>query len=927
MRILVVDDDESIAGFVKTALTEQRYTVDIATDGQAGWQLAEDLAYDLIVLDVMLPKLDGISFCKRLRSQGSQIPILLLTAKDASSDKVAGLDAGADDYLVKPLDLQELSARIRALLRRGHGNASPLLEYGELRLNPQNCEVVYGSHPLHLTPKEYALLELFLRNNQRVFSRSTILDQLWAFDDEPPGEDTVKTHIKGLRQKLKAVGAADLVETVYGLGYRLNHAYLKPRTATSTTLEKQANQTRAVVAKIWERAKGKILQRIQLLEQVSEALSMGFLSPEKQEEAQQEAHKLAGALGTFGIHRGTEIARQIEGLLEQSLPLNAQELHRLQSLVTALKQTVESADHLTSETSASSEVNVKLKEEPILYQSKLLAIGNDSKFLELLITEGSDWELQVAIATDLDTAKQQFEQIKPNIVLLDLPLTELEGESLTFLTNLENQKSPLPVIALTEFNQLSDRLTVSRLKGWSLLQKPLELSQVFTVVTQILRRTQTTTVNLLVVDDDPLILKILKAVLEPWGMNVFTLRQPDQFWTRLPEVAPDLVILDVQMSDVGGIDLCQTLRNDTRWRWLPVLFLTGETEADKIAQLYEAGADDYISKPIRAPELVARILNRLERQRSLRSHFEVNHGSNISDRRQFIQEANRYLKLAKRFQQPFCLAVLEMIPQSQSNPSSESNLQDLSPKIEPLIRQELSEEDLLTQWSNNRWVVGFYGMTRRESVERLATILEGLREKQLNAANGEPLKIRFNAGVAQYLNDGGTLQSLYHAAETLLAYGLPEIGRVLPVGWQPPSQNSLQTDVLLVHPASTFATSVINALKTRGYHYRWLEDEETALNLLEGATPKLWPTTVIWSGELPDMEILPFLKRWKKNKLVRDIRLILLLPTSTGEIGNLLELVTFDYVMTPCHPNVLMQCLYRSLEFSLTKTIPPPPLT
>ncbi|HEY9662138.1 MAG TPA: response regulator [Allocoleopsis sp.] len=367
MRILVVDDNESITELVKTALTEQRYTVDIATDGQAGWQLTEDVTYDLILLDVMLPKLDGISFCQRLRNQGSQVPVLLLTAKDASSDKVAGLDAGADDYIVKPLDLQELSARIRALLRRGHGAASPVLEWGELRLNPKSCEVVYGSYPLHLTPKEYALLELFLRHNQRVFSRSAILDQLWTFDDEPPGEDTVKTHIKGLRQKLKAVGAADLVETVYGLGYRLNQAYLKPRITGSKSLEKQHEQTRTAIAKIWERAKGKILQRIQILEQVSEALSTGSLSPdspnqENWQEAWQEAHKLAGALGTFGIPTGTHIARQIEDLLEQP-SLNAQQRHNLQSFVYLLRQTVENAHHATSEQSALSEViNPAIKE-------------------------------------------------------------------------------------------------------------------------------------------------------------------------------------------------------------------------------------------------------------------------------------------------------------------------------------------------------------------------------------------------------------------------------------------------------------------------------------------------------------------------------------------------------------------------------------
>ncbi|MBE9129083.1 response regulator transcription factor [Coleofasciculus sp. LEGE 07092] len=169
----------------------------------------------------MLPKLDGISLCQRLRRSGKMTPVLMLTAKDTSSDKVMGLDAGADDYVVKPFDLPELTARIRALLRRGSSTIPPILEWERLSLNPSSCEVTYAGQPLHLTPKEYALLELFLRNSNRVLSRSIILDRLWSFDD-PPGEDAVKVHIKDLRKKLRIAGAPpDLIQTVYGLGYRL----------------------------------------------------------------------------------------------------------------------------------------------------------------------------------------------------------------------------------------------------------------------------------------------------------------------------------------------------------------------------------------------------------------------------------------------------------------------------------------------------------------------------------------------------------------------------------------------------------------------------------------------------------------------------------------------------------------------------------
>ncbi len=224
MRILIVEDDERITDAVAEDLTDQHHVVEIAHDGQTGWELIEAFSFDLILLDLMLPKLDGISLCRRLRSQGHSTPVLMLTARDTISDKVLGLDAGADDYLVKPFDLEELSARIRALLRRGSSTLPPVLEWGELRLDPSTCEVFYQQQPLPLSPKEYSLLEFFLRNGRRVFSRAQILEHLWPFE-RLPEEATVKAHVRSLRRKLESVGApADVIETVYGLGYRLKQS-------------------------------------------------------------------------------------------------------------------------------------------------------------------------------------------------------------------------------------------------------------------------------------------------------------------------------------------------------------------------------------------------------------------------------------------------------------------------------------------------------------------------------------------------------------------------------------------------------------------------------------------------------------------------------------------------------------------------------
>jgi DNA-binding response OmpR family regulator len=221
MRILFVEDDLRLAETLAEALTDQRYVVDIVTDGEAAWNQAKLLDYDLMVLDVMLPELDGVTLCQRLRAHGYTMPVLFLTACDTIAEKITGLDAGADDYLVKPVDLQELFARIRALLRRGNCCVRPILEWGSIRLDPSTYEVYCGDKLLHLTPKEYGLLELLMRNGRRVLSRSVIMEHVWSLE-APPEEYTIKVHIRSLRQKLRTAGAReDLIETVHGMGYRL----------------------------------------------------------------------------------------------------------------------------------------------------------------------------------------------------------------------------------------------------------------------------------------------------------------------------------------------------------------------------------------------------------------------------------------------------------------------------------------------------------------------------------------------------------------------------------------------------------------------------------------------------------------------------------------------------------------------------------
>ncbi|WP_375469799.1 response regulator transcription factor [uncultured Nostoc sp.] len=221
MRILIVEDDDRIAKPLAEFLRRQYHIVDITTDGLEAWEWSQSTLYELILLDLMLPKLDGITLCQRLRTASSNVLILMLTARDTTGDKIIGLDAGADDYLVKPFDLKELAARIRALARRTPEMRPQILTHGDLQLDPATQQVTYAGNIILLTPKEYMILEYFLINPNQVITRSIIIDQLWEFD-KSSGEGSIKTHITNLRNKLRACGSSEeLIENIYGIGYRL----------------------------------------------------------------------------------------------------------------------------------------------------------------------------------------------------------------------------------------------------------------------------------------------------------------------------------------------------------------------------------------------------------------------------------------------------------------------------------------------------------------------------------------------------------------------------------------------------------------------------------------------------------------------------------------------------------------------------------
>jgi DNA-binding response OmpR family regulator/HPt (histidine-containing phosphotransfer) domain-containing protein len=661
VRILVVEDDALIAETLRSTLDRHNYAIEIVNDGRVALNFIEAFSYDLVLLDVILPNLDGISLCQYLRSHGYLMPILLLTSQDSKHDRAIGLDAGADDYVTKPFDPEELSARIRALLRRGTDKTQPILTWEDLTLDPRNCEVTYQHQLLSLTPKEYALLELFLRDNRRLFSCGAILEHLWTYEDAP-SEEAVRTHIKGLRHKLKSVGAPhNLVETVYGIGYRLKPfdplPPQAPNLATTTVAVNFSNSvndgignldlgllpsevkgvsigvesvevdrsspavanhppidlmTKSVdpfqfLNEIWNRHYDETIDRVRRIERVITDLQERSIDNERRLQAWNAAHTLAGGLGTFGLTIGSQAAKQIERLLDDRSELTAAQIPELQGKVAELWREIESKNQVSGveaiaiDRSISAQIAIVTRDLDLVTSLQELAVG---KF---------------EIVEQSELTPIRFDRT-PTSIVLDLDCFPLTREGSIALSELERDFPGVPVLVLSQNPEsldrdpiLSQRIEVARRGGRMFLAKPISAARILLEIDRVRQQSQVDRSSILIVDDDRLLLDGIVAILSPSGMNITTLSEPSRFWETLETCVPDLLILDLDMPEYNGIELCRAVRTDPQWANLPIMFLTAHTAELAIDRVFAAGADDFIPKPAAAAALVTRIINRLER--------------------------------------------------------------------------------------------------------------------------------------------------------------------------------------------------------------------------------------------------------------------------------------------------------------------------
>ncbi|HLM85412.1 MAG TPA: response regulator [Solirubrobacteraceae bacterium] len=508
---------------------------------------------------------------------------------------------------------------------------------------------------------------------------------------------------------------------------------------------------------IWQKHRAGALARVDLIERAVTALTAGELDEQRRVDARSAAHSLIGSVGTFGFIGACEAARELELELADPAPARA---HAMSMLIAAMRR------ELASEVLV---LRGAQPIEPVSDRLRVLVVDDDLELCERIAAEARSREMLCDVAASPQDARVLCAAHAPAIVLLDLTFPP-DGmtDAYALLSELGAATPPIPVLVLTGTGVFTDRVEAARRGSRAFLPKSMAPAQVLDAVEQFRARDRLQATRVLVVDDDPAVLDAMRALLAGHDLEVSTLADPFRFWETLQEVAPELLILDVDMPGINGPELCRTVRNDPRWNRLAVIFATARTDDATIAQVFNAGADDYIPKPIVGPELINRVANRLERIRLYRAQADTDYLTGLDNRAKASDGLAQLVALADRFSEALSVAMLDvdelkLVNDHHGHPVGDSVLRRLAEHL----RRDFRGTDVVGRWGGEEFIVGMYGMTRQNGVKRLAGTLQRFGQEQFTGSQ-ESFPASFSAGVAEYPLDGPDLASVSRVADQAL---------------------------------------------------------------------------------------------------------------------------------------------------------------
>jgi diguanylate cyclase (GGDEF)-like protein len=653
---------------------------------------------------------------------------------------------------------------------------------------------------------------------------------------------------------------------------------------------------------IWQQARDDVLGQVDVIaDAITDALA-GALDDAARERAAREAHKLVGSLGTLGFGSASETARALELALRAPGGAALGDLPRLAELVIGLR----------------AELEVDRPEEPRTTPARpvsdgrptVLFIDDQPQRSAALLREAASRSVVAASADDLGSARRILTASEPEVVVLELSTGGDLEAVMGFLSDVSERRA---VMVVNASGREVDRLEIAGCGGRGLLTRSREPREIVAAALDLHDRVRVRGTRVLAVDDDPTFLAALTAVLELAGLTVVGCGDPRHFWDRLEQVSPDLVVLDFDMPEVSGPQLCRAMRNDARWAGVPVVFLTSRHDPASVQAVFDAGADDYLSKPFVGPEVLARIGNRLERVRLYATLAERDGLTGLANRRKSLDSLESMLSMAERESQPVTMAIADVdsfkaINDKQGHGAGDAVLRELG----AMMLQFFRAEDVVTRWGGDEFVIAMYGLGNADARQRLGEFVEEVRSNRFHRGRVE---VTLSVGVAEHPAHGMSIDELYQAADAALYVAKAEgRDRVVPAG-RDPNEGPDKVDVAIVEDDAVLGQLLQHALQTRGYRTSWIDDGLTAGAELGSAEPRLMAPLLLLDWDLPGLDGLRLLRTLRERGVLARTRVIMLTARGTeDEVLEALEAGAVDHVTKPFSIPVLMQRVRRALE-------------
>ena len=666
----------------------------------------------------------------------------------------------------------------------------------------------------------------------------------------------------------------------------------------------------AAVQAVLDQHRGALEQRAATVEEAVAALAATDLDENLRARAERDAHKLAGSLGMFGLPQGSELAAELERSLAVAGGPDPAELPRLAELVLDLQtQLLGLLEHAAVDEPPDGQASSAAS-------PAVLFVSPDPELSDRLMVVATGRNILFRSAVTCAGATRLAAEQLPDAVILDVAFAEPGTESLDFLEQLSSREPAVPVLVLTASEALVDRVEVARRGGGAFMQRTQSATDVIEALNDLLDRAAPTDFKVLAVDDDPAILEAISALLGPSGLDVSTCAEPYGFWEALTTTTPDLLLLDLDMPGLNGIDLCRAVRADGHFGQLPIMFLTSYSDSERVREIFAAGADDYVGKPIVGQELLTRVRNRFERVRAQRELTEKDHLTGTASRRRSGGTLEALLAHADGRGQPVALALLDLDDFRRFNDLHGDATGDAALRgLGELAADTFRGEDVVGRWGDDEFVIGAFGMTSDDGVQRVAEMLESFREQRHTSPDGRPARISFSAGVAEYPRDGSDLRTLFRSADQALSRSKKQGGdHVLPVNPDTGSEAD-RPDVVVVDDDDVLAGVLVDSLKTRGYRTQRFEDGQQAADALSGPSPQISPALILLDVDLPGLDGLAVLRRLARDGVLKRTRVIMLTAHSgEAEVIEALELGACDHVSKPFSVPILIQRIRRSLK-------------